>query len=650
MTDNHLVNRFLESFQNDVRNNISIFCKTLWESDYDIYIFMARKAACFFDCLRDLGIAQVRGLALNDRVLEMDLSFIKDKKVLLVDDCIFSGTTLYSARNAIIKAGCSKFGTHTLAINEDWIRPQLLPGGEEWDDLRIIDPVFRMSNSDCVRQCHDIVRAISILPRPYDVDFPHTKTVKIKASSFDQIVNLPGWQAIECASDFQKRNGVRAFSIIPHSYSAKNFWHSHGSDCRKGRYTKIRVYARYLDHANSYLVRFMPVVMLPEIKNKLVTEAITNFFKTETAISELGLITPFSRYRFLHFVAANSLLEFYEKSTETILPENSFEIRKDLVEMTFGTSFWDQYAEIKTQLSDLQIPSEDQATSECTANCLNDKKQIQSDAEIISRAIEPFQELYIEKELAARKYVRDNGLNYVSQNPFPHSKRLLEGVTPTQLCDGITSNYFDTQVTVSVLLDRLIDAGVAVPIVEDTGMHCKRAFRHGEDAVLGEAEERALLQAIQSYIKCTDKDFMWGLELQKLIVLVTQIAVRRGFFSSLKLNTPISSSTRLISIKGHLHGAVPIIVSPSRAGDVGVPYVDGTHNRPRWLAHDWVEKGFLSQVSFSNGSQYKVKTLPKLSIGKKSDAQARQIGRCLGKAVASGAIDSNYNFIVSVKG
>lgn len=648
MHDTTMTERFLRTFQGDVRNNISTFCRTLWESDYEVFIFMARKAACFFDCLRELGVANVRGLALSDRVLDMDLSFLYDKNVLLVDDSVFTGTTLYAAKNRVVDAGCRSFSTLTLAVNMDAIRHELLPSGSEWGDLRISEPVFRMPDSDCVRQCYDIVRAISILPRPYDVDFPHSRTFKMKEGAFNDLLTIPGWQPMECTSDYQRENDVRIFTLLPQKHTIAGFWDTHGVDESAGHYAKVRIYARRLPKSGSYLVRFVPIVMLPAIQNDQVIDSLSILFSGEAQLNDAGFVTPRSRYRLLHYLTAHSLLVYFSERLSGVLSGDTMELRRDLAEMAFGGSFWDMYCQVSNQLPAFQIPEvADESIQSKYTQCPQRPVTVDTDVEVVAETLAPFARLYKERELTTRDYIKDNGLVNAHKQGFTHLRRLLEGFTPGLLCNLIQSSQVDMHWAVSVLLDRFIDSGIAVPIVAEETGSCCRAFRHGEDAVLEEGEERLLMQALSAYRDAAKSIFLHGMELQKLIVLVTQIGVRNSLFSNIKLLTSIPASAKIISIKGHLHGPVPMLVSPTdTSGSMGAPFVDGNENRPRWLLHDWLRKGYLRWVPSEQGNQYEIGRMPELSIGSKGDAQARQVGRCLGSAVSLKALDSDKDFVM----
>jgi nucleoside phosphorylase len=647
MRDDSMTSRFLDTFQGDVRNNISTFCRALWESDCEVFIFMARKAACFFDCLRELGVVNVRGQALSDRVLDMDLSFVRDKSVLLVDDCIFTGTTLYAARNAVEEAGCKSFSTLALAVNMDAIRHELLPGGSEWEELRISEPVFRMPNSDCVRQCYDIVRAVSILPRPYDVDFPHSRTVKVTEKTFNDLLTIPGWQPMECTSDYQKKHDVRTFTLLPHKHTIADFWHAHGVETPAGHYAKIRVYARRLPESGSYLVRFVPIVMLPAIMNDHVSMSLGTFFETEERLKEAGFVTPSARYRLLHYLTAHSLFVYFSEKSNGLFSGDTGKPRQDLAEMAFGSNFWGMYYKSVDHLPAFQIPKAADKSVQITYQCPQRPVTINTEVEVVVNTLTPFVNLYKESELKARSFIKKNGLAAAHRQEFPYLRRLLEGLTPGSLCKSIQSSQIDLQWAVSVLLDQFIDSGIAVPIIVEKSESCCKAFRHGEDAVLGEAEERLLIQALKAYCDATNVTLLRGMELQKLIVLVTQISVRNSLFSNVKVFTSISQSARIISIKGYLHGLVPILVSPTDAsGNMGTPFVDGYENRPQWLVHNWLRKGYLREIDSKQGNHYEIIQMPELSIGSKGDAQARQVGRCLGRAVALKALNSDKDLVM----
>lgn len=640
--------RFLGVFQGDVRNNILAFSQCLWNRDSDYFLFMARKAACFFDCLRELGIADVRGLALSDRVLDMDISYLKGKSVTLVDDSIFTGTTLFNARNAVLEAGATSFETLTLAVNSDYIRRDLLPGGAEAGDLAIAEPIFVCSDSDCVRQCYDIVRSISVVPRPYDVDFPHTKTAKVKATAFDDLLSLPGWTALEATSDFQRANGVRVFTMLPSTSELGLFCAKHNAKSVDIEAAKIRLYARQVS-GSSYSLRLVPIVMLPPLHDSDVQASVAKCWDADSLLSS-GIVSQRARYRFLHYVVAHCLLDFFsEKATRIRKTRLPVELRMDLFEMTFGTRMAALYTDRGTKRDCLSLPRRHAEPIVTIAPGLDLHPRTEDAAAgVVAEAMAPFTWLYKERELETREHVRVHGLR---RDPDAeggvHMNRLREGFTPGFLLSRVQSSCVAMRSFLSLLLDRFVDMGIAVPTTVQVGDVCSRAFRHGEDAILGEAQERMIIEALGAYLEEKGEDGVWGLELQKFVVLFIQIAIRNGLLDHLSVLPSVPLGSRIVSVKGHLHGPVPVVeelVDPS--GSMGPPHIAGNEDTPRWLVDDWVRKRYMRSSHSKRGTRYVIHERPKLSIGARTEAQARQIGRCLGSALAIKAINNDNDLVM----
>ena len=64
-----------------VRYTARDFCKRISALSADVFIIMARKASCFFDCLEELGLIHFDGLVTSERILDMDTDWLKDKDV-----------------------------------------------------------------------------------------------------------------------------------------------------------------------------------------------------------------------------------------------------------------------------------------------------------------------------------------------------------------------------------------------------------------------------------------------------------------------------------------------------------------------------------------------------------------------------------------
>ena len=88
---------FLEQFDSSFRNHIVEFSKriTSLSKEYDVLIFLARKAACLADCFDELQLSHFHCIVTSSRILDMNLSWMHNKKVAIIDDTLISGTTIW---------------------------------------------------------------------------------------------------------------------------------------------------------------------------------------------------------------------------------------------------------------------------------------------------------------------------------------------------------------------------------------------------------------------------------------------------------------------------------------------------------------------------------------------------------------------------
>lgn len=584
----------LDAFRGEMRDNVIEFGKRLWEMDSDVYIFMARKAACFFDCQREQKLAGVRGLAVSDRVLDMDLSFLRDKRVTLVDDCVFSGTTLFHAKTVVERANAASCNTLTLSVNRDWIRPQLLPGGSEANLLNFVEPLLQLDDSQSVQQCYDIVRAISIFPRPYDVDFPHTKTIKMSQGGLEQLLRTPGWEPFDVSSSFQTDHDVRVFTVLPSDGFKASFFREHAGLESIAQAVKLRLYTKKLS-AKTWSVRLVPIVVLGALDQAdLLTDGCWGV-ELNATLSAAGFSSPKSRYRLLQFLLSTSLLRSFAGFASADTTPLDVEVRKDLAEMAFGSRYSDFIDEANYAISNIALPRAVAEPPSATTSAF-DRKQVKvsTPGELVAECVKPFTWLYRELEIPARTVVRDSGLQQSLDQTRPELVRLGRGFSLRTLTDRLSSDEIDVQRFATIFLDRAIDLGIAVPTIVEDGGTIYRAFRHGEDAVFGEAEERLTALALQAYMDSRGIGSIYGLELQKFVVLFAQIAIREGsLMERLDVTESVTFGCQVLSVKGHLHGPVPTLVVRDASGEVGAPFVDGNTYPAPWLTQIWQRRDIL---------------------------------------------------------
>src|SRR5436853_4861991 len=97
--------KILSLFEDDISAALLEFGKDLAKIDADIFVFLARKSLCLYDLLLKLGVPPVQRCVVSDRVLDMDLSPFKGRRVALIDDTLIVGTTVARTKRRLDDAG-----------------------------------------------------------------------------------------------------------------------------------------------------------------------------------------------------------------------------------------------------------------------------------------------------------------------------------------------------------------------------------------------------------------------------------------------------------------------------------------------------------------------------------------------------------------
>lgn len=98
-------------------------------SNYDIVVFMARKAICFYHALKSVGAFDNHDTAIvfSSRALTYnDLSILKDKKIALIDDVVVEGTTLRKSLDIFAENGLFP-DIYMAACRKDFISEKIAP-------------------------------------------------------------------------------------------------------------------------------------------------------------------------------------------------------------------------------------------------------------------------------------------------------------------------------------------------------------------------------------------------------------------------------------------------------------------------------------------------------------------------------------------
>ena len=75
----------LNIFEPKVRKNIITFCKDLSKTHADVYVIMARKAACLISMLDKLSLISLQGDVISERVMDSKIEWQKYRSVIIMD-------------------------------------------------------------------------------------------------------------------------------------------------------------------------------------------------------------------------------------------------------------------------------------------------------------------------------------------------------------------------------------------------------------------------------------------------------------------------------------------------------------------------------------------------------------------------------------
>ena len=600
MSDQRL-NRFLSVFSASVQTEILDFCRRISSERADIYFFLARKAAAFCDCLEELGQIHLDGYVTTDRSLDISGEWVKGKRVVLIDDAVVSGTTIYSTIQKLKQLGAESITVHVLTVNNQWFQSELLKESEEKDYLY---PVYnRLPDSECIKLCNDIVQAISIVPRPYDVDFPLYKSISIKEQCLRSILALNGWHCYDIRTISQKENDIINFTMIPNSNELEEISRILGINVQNNNIVKVRIHGRYIGKKKErYSLRISPIVVLQEADiNKIqrIFDHIVSFSPDSSAFTGWS---ESAKLRFLQFYFSNQMGKYWlykvnhliqsdfnygysYRNLSFLFPPHCISPIKDLCNIT---------AKSPCDISNVRAYSSIEP-----GNSFNSIDPISLNV----RLYEPFLQMYHDKELPCRQLVKQKGKAVFE--PSAHTKllnRLNEGLSFQELVGRLEycRKTIDIEEYVSTFIDKAIDAGIIVPIVQVKKSTILRAYRHGEDVLFGHRENIMYRKMLSLFVANSGSDgSISKIEVEKLLVLFTKIGVKTKIlqpYTSDFIDIPYSNTgeaQKILRIKPYLKGPVSLLGTPLQHQTTkNIPFIT-TERKSLWLTDMMLQNGFL---------------------------------------------------------
>ncbi|MCD7761779.1 MAG: hypothetical protein LUI14_01010 [Lachnospiraceae bacterium] len=272
---------------------------------YDLVIFMARKAICFYKALVENGeiIPNKECLVLSSRVLSYNIgNKFCNKKVAVVDDVVVRGTSVSESRRLSEEKGINP-DVHILACEKKFI--------DAIDFCESIkSPFIYLSDMEIYQLSSYITEYIKLSMVPYNVDQP------IYAVSFDKAEDYENNffkvnHILNLSDGLQTKYGIENMTIHFNPFVMKNIF---GYEIpMENCYLKIR----FLHRSDSLKMTVIPFVLLPEISYEKLDEVFGRIFGNrfdECFPSDNIMETRSDKLRILQYVLSDELFRLFSKS------------------------------------------------------------------------------------------------------------------------------------------------------------------------------------------------------------------------------------------------------------------------------------------------------------------------------------------------
>lgn len=610
---------FLNNFDEETRKHIIEFGKRISSKDLesDIFLIMARKAICFVDFLCEVKLASLNGIVVSDRILDMNTEWLNRKTVTVIDDALVSGTTLKKVINKLETSGVSRIQVFVLSINQDWYNPDMLTDSKNSTYLAM--PRYYNTNEKCMQMCYDIVKALSTIPKPYDIDFPLYGEYSIQKAKLNEMLNA-SWAAFNVTSSSHisnsyasKKNAPRSIiseyesiTFIPPESIIKSLSVLTGIDFKNSCILKIRSYIRKRTRKTSqYTISFLPFVIFNEISKNDVDHIIQHLFHTAEAqeIIKYELPTYESKFRLVQFVIATFLMKLFVTDMNFCCEETLGAPLSKKIHIPIETRMHYIFTPnvvnliIKTIVKNFKYM--DTISISSVFSDMHGCKETNNIYNINSLATynilaNKFMELYKNREIKARTLAKEHGKSVFNLPQYQEDmKRLEEGYTFKDLvCTLNKSNESDF--IVSIFLDFAIDTGIAVPITYIKGHQIVRAYRHGEDVIFTDVEAKQLTYMLNCFLEISSRKEIPALLLEKLLTTFIRFGLHDSIFEKYDYKNIHSQERDFIKIAYYIHGTTAI-VSDSKTIIDSKPIIT-SDTKSKWLKDVLVSKKLLKKI------------------------------------------------------
>ena len=563
---------FMDCFDEDIRQEIREFGKRITKisqrDDIDIIILMARKAVCFIEALRLLGLTKFRCLVISNRVLDMNCDWLRGQRVAVIDDAVITGTTLHSVEQKLIGLGCA-VEVHVLCVDETHWQKELVDPEE---------PKRHLPSDRVASLCADIVTAISLLPVPYATDYPLYRELKVSRHTLEDIVGCDDWSVYDSSTVLQDQYNVFSLVIEPKQETLVRLSEEIGLDMKKGGLYKIRIYGRWAnDERQSCFCTIHPIVAFEPMKCTCADHMFDHIIKGSEHHATLkeyfvgqdkGLYC--GRLRLIQYFLAARIASFWARTVnvatfDPIMLSTTIEY----VHYLFPPPIYKELATLFREAESTCFPPEQ---NEFFGSPFEDNYIYEEPINLpsinpwsVKQSInQRFVDLFDDYEIELRRLAEEYGVR-LYKDPVIRKKyeknlmRLEHGFSLCEMNHWLHDDVTDESVrslVISHYLDQAIDKGIAVPTTCVRNGWVFRGYRHGEDVQFGKEEKDLTFLVLSSYFREKGAKTIPGIEVEKLGVLLIKKMLASGMREVADATYPTKVGNDIIGVRFSLHGAV----------------------------------------------------------------------------------------------
>lgn len=476
-----------QSFNEEFHGCINGYISTIEYifSHYDVVVFMARKAVCFYHALLSEGILSEDSLyddeqeviVVSSRCLSSGMTeLFQDKRIALIDDVVVEGRTLVSTCEWFAKNNM-KPDVFVAACCSDFIASQMEKLGNEFP---LGSTLFegRQINELALQ----IIRFIGKSTTPYNIDHP---VYRIQFSDIEDVEAL--FEQCNCqdiSSSYQQKSGIGNYVLnINVNWFNKSFKFLEGA-----KYAKIR----FLWRKNETSVIAVPIVLFKEMDcEQLVLASKSLLRESSFTLESLKNNLDYRTYCFglVQYGAAKLVYEAFQKqfSLDKCQCINEFEL--------FGKEHrWYSLTHDYASVSPIEFSF------------------AVYDSFIFNECINSAYDAVFSRNVLVNNYTDSNG-NKVDGSlvieDFEHSCKERMHSLSQEVDEYALSNTIDV----------FVDKGILVPLNLYSESGILRGYKCGEVTKINEENLRLFAGMLYSYQTYTQSIYLDRIEFEKLCVL-----------------------------------------------------------------------------------------------------------------------------------